>query len=117
MNRLVEKRKAVLVACLIAALMGCDDGSNVAENPKDPLAEIDGLLYLLKFEAEIKLMASCALSEMLEGGSDFQIIQQECELWKSVRSHTEPIFAQIVRENTVPDGLYFFSVFELGEEW
>ncbi len=34
-----------------------------------------------------------------------------------MRSHTEPIFEQIIRESTVPDGLYFFSIFEPGEEW
>lgn len=133
MNRLADKRKVVLVACLIAALMGCDDGPNVAENPKDPLAEIDGMLYLMKFEAELQLMVSCMLSEGLKGGSseqlsvqnpdeqmvrDFQHTQQqECEFWKSVQSHTEPNFEQIVRESTVPEGLYSFSIFELGEEW
>ncbi len=75
MNRLAEKGKVILAACLIAALIGCDEGSNGAENPTDPLAEIDGLLYLMKVNVEVQLMVSCALSEGLEGGSDFQINQ------------------------------------------
>jgi len=109
---------------------GCDEGpKNDRKSPAEilgietknnPLAKIAPRIYFMQFEAALAKLTSCEFAKIVDEvkGKDPQISAifadkpKECEFWKSVKQATKPTFAKIVREKSVPESVYSFSVFK-----
>lgn len=97
----------------------------VNDAPEDPLIAISGHVYIMKINAEVERSVSCGLSEFNNRPNgdesrdkEIEIViqhavqnaQAECKFWQKVWNEVDPLYAKIVDEESVPNGLYYFTI-------